>query len=165
MRSHPHVTKSSVVLRRVTYVLLMLALALLSPSADTLSAERPLYYQICRSQDRDRSKADERIMACSRVLALVGLAAEVRVEAFLYRSIGYLMKDPHDKALADINEALQLSPNSSEAYVFRGVVHEKMGEKEEAAADYRAALTRSNSPSSNVFYHALQALKRLSVTH
>jgi Tfp pilus assembly protein PilF len=165
MRSHPDVTKASVVLRRVIYVLLILALALLlSLSASALSAERP-FYQICRSQDHDRSKADERIMACSRVLALVGLAAEVRVEAFLYRSVGYLMKDAYDKALADINEALQLSPNSSEAYVFRGVVHEKMGEKEEAAADYRAALARSKSASSRVFYHASQALKRLSVTH
>ena len=42
-------------------------------------------------------------------------------------------------ALADINEAIRLQPQDSSSYFFRGMLYEKLGEPDKAAADFERA--------------------------
>jgi tetratricopeptide (TPR) repeat protein len=46
----------------------------------------------------------------------------------------------YDESLAELNKAIELEPLNPEAYHNRGVIHEKRGDKEAAAIEYRTAL-------------------------
>ena len=48
----------------------------------------------------------------------------------------------HDRAFADYDEAVRLSPDDSEAYLERGVAHQSVGGLYEALDDFEAALKR-----------------------
>jgi len=60
------------------------------------------------------------------------------------------------KALPDANKAIGLAPTDANAYETRAEIHEKLGQREEAIADYRKSL--SLDPKQKL---AQDALKRL----
>jgi DNA-binding response OmpR family regulator/tetratricopeptide (TPR) repeat protein len=59
-------------------------------------------------------------------------------------------------AIAELNRAAALSPRSEDAYVFLGLIHEKLGNREEASKSFRRAL-QCNADS----VRALRALRAL----
>ena len=48
---------------------------------------------------------------------------------------------PNGRAIADCTEAIRLAPDGFQAYALRGALFERQGEKDEAVADYRRALS------------------------
>jgi tetratricopeptide (TPR) repeat protein len=76
----------------------------------------------------------------------------------VYRSRGwsYHLMGDDAKALPDLMKAAELSPDNGGVLDLRGFVQEKLGNKEAAIADYRAALKLSNGDSL-----AWSGLKRL----
>ena len=64
-----------------------------------------------------------------------------------------------DHAITDFHKAIAFDPNFTPAYNTRGLAYEKMGDKEQAIADYRKVL--EIDPSNQ---KAKEGLKRLRVT-
>ena len=56
------------------------------------------------------------------------------------RGIAYQRRGEYAKALADTNAALKLNPKLAMAWYRRGLLHEKMGQPDQAKADLRRVL-------------------------
>jgi tetratricopeptide (TPR) repeat protein len=75
------------------------------------------------------------------------------------RAIAYRINGQNDAAISDYTRAIELNPKgttAASAYNGRGRIHEKKGEKQQAIADFRAALAEDPSDDG-----AKLALKRL----
>jgi tetratricopeptide (TPR) repeat protein len=60
---------------------------------------------------------------------------ESGVGSHLVRSAIYFRQNELVKALSDATEALRKAPKSADAFSLRGLIYEKLGEKEKAASD------------------------------
>lgn len=60
---------------------------------------------------------------------------------YVYRGLAYLAKGDSDKALVDLDQALQLNPDLAYAYYARGVARYAMGDYDRAIADLRTVLS------------------------
>jgi tetratricopeptide (TPR) repeat protein len=74
------------------------------------------------------------------------------------RAQTYFKMGEHEKALADAERALKAMPTAP-GFNLRGEIYAAMGRKDEAAADFRAALARNHSPEAEAASRA--GLKRL----
>jgi len=63
-----------------------------------------------------------------------------------HRALAYQANGEYDGALADLDEAIELRPGSSEAYYARSLLHLSRGDLERARADCRAILELSDDP-------------------
>ncbi len=66
------------------------------------------------------------------------------VEAYFNRANSYLFLQEYDKAIDDLNQAIRMKPDYSEAYNDRGVAHEKKGLMDNALEDYLKAFAIDN---------------------
>jgi Flp pilus assembly protein TadD len=57
------------------------------------------------------------------------------------RGIAYHYLENYEKAMDDLQKALELDPNYAWAYCNRGFVYESLGDLEQAKADYEKALS------------------------
>ncbi|MBI5031756.1 MAG: tetratricopeptide repeat protein [Chloroflexi bacterium] len=55
------------------------------------------------------------------------------------RGVLYLDEKDFDRALADLNKALQLSPNYDRAFYYRGLTYKSIGDSAKAIADFKQA--------------------------
>ncbi len=83
---------------------------------------------------------DQRIAACSRVVANSSVAASQRAAALLTRGMLRAELGQHARAVADFGRAIRLDATLSDAYAERGLVHYNRGAFERALRDYDAAL-------------------------
>jgi tetratricopeptide (TPR) repeat protein len=84
-------------------------------------------------------------------------------EALLRRGQAYHLQLEDALAASDLDQLLQKQPTSpwaAEALVVRGEIHARRGQKEDAAADFRAALGRTG-PSDQLNVRASNGLKEL----
>ena len=82
----------------------------------------------------------ERIAACTRMLGLT--AQNPRAQAMVYtnRAWPYSLQGRFDLAMADLDQALRLQPNSAIVLNDRGFTFLRMGRLDLALANYNAAL-------------------------
>ena len=59
--------------------------------------------------------------------------------AYGNRCNAYFLQEKYNQALTDCDKALELAPNTAPFYVFRGNVHNALGETQTAIADYQQA--------------------------
>jgi len=64
----------------------------------------------------------------------------VTAESYRMRAEAYLKLNKPDKALPDASKALELAPNDYSAFVTRGLIHEALGQRDLAIADFRSAV-------------------------
>ena len=96
-------------------------------------------HELHRLGDATRPDCDEYDQALE-VLASVLRASPKEKKAYNLRwHIRFLQGDPKG-ALADLNEAINIAPESAEALYNRGYLHEHLKQYREAEADFRAAL-------------------------
>ena len=90
----------------------------------------------CRGAD-----PDARIAGCSRVIARGGKESKRnRVVAFINRGGAYQAKGDFDRAIADLDKALQLDPKSALALSDRASIYRARGDLDRTIADYDAVI-------------------------
>lgn len=118
--------------RRVLWLALLLFPSGCSPSSEELAADA--YRQ--RNAEKHEDIFNEAIVEYTEEIQKNPKDARYKARAYVSRGIAYAGKLEYDKAIADYNEALRLSPKFSSAYYNRGVAYEEMGEHEKAKADF-----------------------------
>lgn len=90
--------------------------------------------------DTPSVSADDRIAACSQVIAAGDGSTQDRVKALVNR--GFLLRAArdYDRAIADFTEAVRLSPQNAMAYRYRGLSWNSKGDHDRAIADFSVAI-------------------------
>jgi tetratricopeptide (TPR) repeat protein len=102
----------------------------------------------CASLDRSQSQID----ACSTVIDRKGLAPEFRAAVFENRAWGYFAVDALDHAIADLTQAIALTPESAFDYSLRSDAYRSANQIDKAIDDANRAI--AISPSLAIGYQA-----------
>ena len=111
----------------------LLAIFLLGSSAWAASEEERR--SCARADDPDQA-----IAACTRIIERADDNPEHRADALSARGQAYRLKRQYDQALADLNEAIRLKPDSVNALYRRGNVYRDMRDYDRAIADFDQVL-------------------------
>lgn len=82
----------------------------------------------------------ERVHACSEVIASAAAAPHERAQALIERGAQRAMLGQHIRAVADFGRALRIDPALTRAYMERGAVRQQRGVYDFAVADFDRAL-------------------------
>src|ERR1039457_5752915 len=105
--------------------------------------------RLCATQTE--SLADQRIAACSGMLSAGLLRGKAEGIAYELRGLAYLDRGDIAHAIADLNQAIALTPDFAPAYQNRGNAWYARGNYGHALADYDIAIKLDpNSPSAYV---------------
>ena len=75
------------------------------------------------------------------------------VAGYFNRALVLIDLNKPDDAMRDLNEAITLDKDYAGAYAQRGLLHEKSGAREQAIADFRAALAAPSKFDSSTWAH------------
>lgn len=113
---------------------LVLAVAACAPADPAARAEQQ--WRVCEVSGIPQ----ERVHACSVVIAAASTAPERKAEALIHRGAERAALGQYVRAVADFGRALRIDPDSARAYVERGHVHYQRGEYDVALRDSETAL-------------------------
>lgn len=120
---------------RVVASLALLALAGACAPADPIARAQG-QWQACQGVGAPQ----ERLHACSEVIAAEDATPERRAAALVERGVQRAALRQHLRAVADFGRALRIDPSLARAYVERGQVRHDLGAFDRAVADFDAAL-------------------------
>lgn len=83
---------------------------------------------------------DRRIDACTMLIVSEGWSSEALAPTYNNRGVAWKAQGNLDRALADFDRAIQLSPNYATAYFNRGVAWDAKGDLDHALTDYDRAI-------------------------
>ena len=83
---------------------------------------------------------DRRIDACTALIVSEGWSSEALAPTYNNRGVAWKAQGNLDRALADFDRAIQLSPNYATAYFNRGVAWDAKGDLDHALTDYDRAI-------------------------
>jgi tetratricopeptide (TPR) repeat protein len=116
---------------RIAALAFLVALFAFAGSAQAFSQKQS---NICAGAD-----ADAAIAACSKLLE--GKASKQYMAIWLQnRGASYARKEDLDKALADLNHAVEIDPTVPESYINRAYVLDAKGDSDRALADLAHAI-------------------------
>jgi tetratricopeptide (TPR) repeat protein len=81
------------------------------------------------------------IAACTRILQRWEDSQSNLAVAFNNRGLAYANLGQNDKAIADLDQAIDFDPQMATAYLNRGAAYESKGEHERGIADYSRAIS------------------------
>lgn len=110
------------------------ALAACTPADPAVMLERNL------AQCENGTFPEQRIAACTAVVADAGVDPARRAQALVQRGMLRAAQNQHARAIADFGRALRIEPNNTDALAERGAVHQQRGAYDVAVRDYDAAL-------------------------
>lgn|SRR5262249_14464224 len=109
---------------------------------DSSSAQLSKEWNQCTG--REGSAPDVIIQGCTVVIQAGEETGTRMAAAFNNRGVAYRYKGDKDRALADINQAIQLDPNAANHYNNRGIIYRMNGEYDRAISDYDEAIWLKN---------------------
>lgn len=125
-------------------ILVFSAAALLTGAASAQTRDENV--TVCQGDDPQAA-----ISACTALIQSGQEDASNVVTEYALRGDAYRRAGLYDQALADMNKALALDPNDSDAYVDRGNVYKNKGQYDLALHDYDQAI-RLDPNSATAFY-------------
>ena len=84
-------------------------------------------------------EANQRILACSRILTDPNISQKIRALAHIKRGEAYIMSKDSEHALPEYEEGIRLDPTNWEGYNGRGTLLSKRDQRDRALADYNKA--------------------------
>lgn len=110
------------------------------PSVAATASKTPSVWSICKTAAKSKGANDgETIQKCTAVIDAAAngdkKAAKHLASAHFYRGVAYNSAD-HEKALADLNEAVKLRPKFARAWYQRGNVYSDKSMFDSAISDY-----------------------------
>lgn len=114
-----------------------LVLTVMAVLLAALPAQAAPYDDCMQNEDRAR-----KIKGCTQALANKKLKPGRRSNAALHRGYAYRLDKEYDKAFADIEEVMRLSPGSGRAYYERGMLHRQREDYYAAIRDFDIAVRR-----------------------
>lgn len=121
-------------LMRLAGLLAFAALAACAPADPTVTLQQNL------AQCEGGAYVEQRIAACSAVIADPSVEPARRAAALVHRGMLRADQGQHARAIADFGRALRIDGTSTDAYSERGAVHQQRGFYDLAVRDYEAAL-------------------------
>jgi tetratricopeptide (TPR) repeat protein len=107
----------------------------------------------CTQADAPTAK----IAACTRLLESRKLTNRDRSQIYLARGIAWADSTnrlDQERAIADFNEAIRLTPNDADAYNDRGIAWEQIGEFDRALADFNEAILLAPQTGESAIFYA-----------
>jgi tetratricopeptide (TPR) repeat protein len=86
------------------------------------------------------ASGDTAIEACTRAIASNQYSGVNLGNIYFTRAVLYARKQDHDRAIADYDETVRLSPGDAQAYYNRALVHYRQRDADRAIADYSEAI-------------------------
>ena len=109
----------------------------------------------CRGAD-----PDARIAGCTEIIARGSKETKRnQITAYINRGSAYRATDDFDRAIADLDKAVQLDPKSSLALTKRASIYHEKGDLDRAIADYDAAIA-AQPKSAAAFYGRAKPIER-----
>ncbi len=102
------------------------------------TAQQSQNWQWCSG--RGSPTPDQRLSACSAIIASGGETRENRARAHDYRGVAYQNKGERDRALRDYEESVALDPASASSHRVRGNIYKLNGDLDRAIAAYDEAI-------------------------
>ncbi|MGB8182343.1 MAG: tetratricopeptide repeat protein [Stellaceae bacterium] len=130
------------------------ALLLAAPPAWAQAAGEQAAAAQCGGADPDQA-----IAGCTQIIQTQNQTKEMLTFAYNDRAWAYHRKGDDQSGLRDVNMALVLAPNNAAIIETRAEINEKLGKRDAAIADYRAALKLDPKMT-----QANDGLKRLNAT-
>jgi tetratricopeptide (TPR) repeat protein len=125
-------------------------LAVLPPTAPAGATSPGDAARIRTCESEDAAPA-ARLAACTELIKRRSLSEEIRAEALVNRGVLLDEQGRHAEAVADLTEALRLSPNDPSTLIHRGNAYDALGRKAEAFADYSEAVRLNPRDASGYF--------------
>ena len=120
----------------------MASFALLLGAASGALIAAPAHSQILATGDArtcTEQSGDAAIEACTRAITSGQYSGVNLGNIYFTRGVLYARKQDHDRAIADYNEAVRLSPGDAQAFYNRALVHYRKRDADRAIADYSEA--------------------------
>ena len=129
--------RGSSLVRLFFILLLLVAAPALAQSAD--DAEQ------CLNLGKTEADAgsDRRLEACTRAIESGALTQDKLAATLGARGATYLRKGDLDRAIADYDAALRLSPDDADVLLNRAMAHGEKGDYPEAITDFKAVIARN----------------------
>jgi tetratricopeptide (TPR) repeat protein len=114
---------------------ILTGLALMLAALPARAQTPQTYAAQCAGSNRDLA-----IDGCTALIQIKNQTYKLLVFAYGNRAWAYHLKGEDAKGLRDADMALQLEPENADVLETRAEIHEKLGQRDKAIADYRAAL-------------------------
>ena len=131
-------------MRSVMWACAALAASALSPHA---MAASDLDRQDCNSDNPALM-----IRGCTRLIEDPGETTANRALALYKRGLGYITRGETDRAIADYDEAIKLTPGNGLTFNERGIAYRAKGDFDRAIADFDQAITL-DSGNADIYYN------------
>jgi tetratricopeptide (TPR) repeat protein len=117
----------------------LIAGAAIAPaSAAAANESSPSQLNQCAGDNGE--SADEMIAACTALITAGRINAKELSRVYMFRALGYELKDDLQRALADANQAIKIDATSAGAFHRRGDVYKALRQSDLALADFSEAI-------------------------
>jgi tetratricopeptide (TPR) repeat protein len=93
------------------------------------------------------------LLALLIIAALISEKHTQEAVTYYQRGVAYYEKGNPDEAISNFNKAIEIDPNTTDAYGFRGVIFREKGNFDQAILDISKAIENNSNPAPQLYYN------------